>query len=151
MIEGYTFCGLSQAAWADIFLLSKFFVPTFVLACLGAYYQLRKKTEVAIQVGITRLRIAAYNDIFQVYSRLAEQESPTLADNSKINELLAFYGCEELNTDFSSCIGSEQSFDSFYNSICEAIRSNEIYLDYKVKKQCTRVISLFTELNLNSG
>ena len=55
-------------AWAKrhgqtYFCCQSFFVPTFVLACFGAYYQLRKKTEIAIQVGITRLRIAAYNDI----------------------------------------------------------------------------------------
>lgn len=147
-MEGNTFCGLSQAAWSDLFLLSKFFVPSLVLVCFGAYYQLRKKTEVAIQVGVTRLRIAAYNDIAQVYSRLSEQESPTLAEASKINEILGYYGYEVWNTDFSSCIGSEQGFDAFYDSICESIRSNEIYLDYKVKKQCTNAIGIFTELKL---
>lgn len=146
MIEGNTFWGLDQAIWADIFLLLKFFFPSFILALFGSYYQSRKKTEVAIQVGITHLRIAAYNDIAETFSKLSQQVSPTLAENSKIQGILSFYGYGDVNTDYSICLGSEQSFDAFYTDICEAIRSNDIYLDYIVKRQCSDTIGVFTEL-----
>lgn len=146
MIEDNAFMGLGQAVWMDIFSLSKVLVPGLIMACFGAYYQSRKKTEIAIKIGITRLRIGAYNDIAAIFSKLAEQVSPSLADEAKVRIILDFYGYTEQNTDYSICIGSERNFDAFYDSICDVVRENEIYLDYKVKKQCTDAIGLFTEL-----
>lgn len=64
----------------------------------------------------------------------------------KIKEILSFYDYVDLNTDYSSIIGTENGFDSFYHSICEKVDENDIYLDYKVHKQCTGSISIFTHM-----
>lgn len=116
------------------------------MAFFGAYYQTRKKKEIALKVGITRLRIAAYEDIAATFSKLAEQVSPTLSDDAKIKEILSFYGYIDLNTDYSSIIGIEKKFDSFYHAICAKVDENDIYLDYKVHKQCTGSIAIFTHM-----
>lgn len=92
------------------------------------------------------MRIAAYEDIVATFSKLAEQVSPTLSDDAKIKKILSYYGYTDLNTDYSSIIGTEKGFDSFYDSICEKVDENDIYLDYKVHKQCTGSIAIFTHM-----
>ena len=77
---------------------------------------------------------------------MAEQVSPTLSDDAKIKEILSFYDYIDLNTDYSSIIGTEKRFDSFYHAICDKVDENDIYLDYKVHKQCTDSIAIFTHM-----
>lgn len=92
------------------------------------------------------MRIAAYEDIVETISKLAEQVSPTLSDDAQIKKILSYYGYTDLNTDYSSIIGTEKGFDSFYDSICEKVDEYDIYLDYKVHKQWTGSISIFTHM-----
>lgn len=80
MIADNTYLGFYQSTWEDIFSLLKVLLPGLFMAFFGAYYQTRKKKEIALKVGITRLRIAAYEDIAATVSKLAEQVSPTLSD-----------------------------------------------------------------------
>lgn len=148
MIENNTFGGIDQSAWADIFSLLKVLLPGLIMALFGAYYQSRKKMEIAIKTGITRLRIAAYTDIAETSCKLAVQKSPTLSDDAKIREILSFYDYTDPNTDYSSTIGTEKGFDTFYNDIQEKVNENEIYLDYKVHKQCINAIAIFTHMKL---
>lgn len=146
MIVDNIYRGFDQSVWEDIFSLLKVLLPGLFMAFFGAYYQTRKKKEIALKVGITRLRIAAYEDIAATFSKLAEQVSPTLSDDAKIKEILSFYGYIDLNTDYSSIIGIEKKFDSFYHAICAKVDENDIYLDYKVHKQCTGSIAIFTHM-----
>lgn len=146
MIVDNTYWGFDQSAWEDIFSLLKVLLPGLFMAFFGAYYQTRKKKEIALKVGITRLRIAAYEDVVGTVSKLAEQVSPSLSDDAKIKKILSYYGYTDLNTDYSSIIGTEKGFDSFYDSICEKVDENDIYLDYKVHKQCTGSIAIFTHM-----
>ena len=146
MIVDNIYRGFDQSAWEDIFSLLKVLLPGLIMAFFGAYYQTRKKKEIALKVGITRLRIAAYEDIAATFSKLAEQVSPTLSDDAKIKIILSFYGYIDLNTDYSSIIGTEKRFDSFYHAICDKVDENDIYLDYKVHKQCTGSIAIFTHM-----
>lgn len=146
MIVDNIYRGFDQSAWEDIFSLLKVLLPGLILAFFCAYYQTRKKKEIALKVGITRLRIAAYEDIVATFSKLAEQVSPTLSDDAKIKEILSFYDYIDLNTDYSSIIGTEKKFDSFYHAICDKVDENDIYLDYKVHKQCTGSIAIFTHM-----
>ena len=146
MIVDNTYWGLDQSTWENIFSLLEVLLPGLIMAFFGAYYQIRKKKEIALKVGITRLRIATYEDIVETVSTLAEQVSPTLSDDAKIKKNLSFYGYTDLNTDYSSIIGTEKGFDSFYDSICEKVDENDIYLDYKVHKQCTGSIAIFTHM-----
>lgn len=146
MIVDNIYRGFDQSAWEDIFSLLKVLLPGLIMAFFGAYYQTRKKKEIALKVGITRLRIAAYEDIAATFSKLAEQVSPTLSDDAKIKEILSFYDYIDLNTDYSSIIGTEKRFDSFYHAICDKVDENDIYLDYKVHKQCTGSIAIFTHM-----
>lgn len=146
MIVDNTYWGFDQSAWGDIFSLLKVLMPGLVMAFFGAYYQTRKKKEIALKVGITRLRIAAYEDVAGTISKLAEQVSPSLSDDAKIKKILSYYGYTDLNTDYSSIIGTEKGFDSFYDSNCEKVDENDIYLDYKVHKQCTGSIAIFTHM-----
>ena len=146
MIVDNIYWGFDQSAWEDIFSLLKVLLPGLFMAFFGAYYQTRKKKEIALKVGITRLRIDAYEDIAATFSKLAEQVSPTLSDDAKIKEILSFYDYIDLNTDYSSIIGTEKRFDSFYHAICDKVDENDIYLDYKVHKQCTGSIAIFTHM-----
>lgn len=146
MIVDNTFWGFDQSTWENIFSLLEVLLPGLIMAFFGAYYQTRKKKEIALKVGITRLRIAAYEDIVETISKLAEQVSPTLSDDAKIKEILSFYDYIDLNTDYSSIIGTEKRFDSFYHAICDKVDENDIYLDYKVHKQCTDSIAIFTHM-----
>lgn len=146
MIVDNIYRGFDQSAWEDIFSLLKVLLPGLIMAFFCAYYQTRKKKEIALKVGITRLRIAAYEDIVATFSKLAEQVSPTLSDDAKIKEILSFYDYIDLNTDYSSIIGTEKKFDSFYHAICDKVDENDIYLDYKVHKQCTGSIAIFTHM-----
>lgn len=146
MIVVNTYWGLDQSTWENIFSLLEVLLPGLIMAFFGAYYQTRKKKEIALKVGITRFRIAAYEDIVETVSKLAEQVSPTLSDDAKIKKILSYYGYADLNTDYSSIIGTEKGFDSFYHSICEKVDENDIYLDYKVHKQCTGSIAIFTHM-----
>lgn len=146
MIVDNIYRGFDQSAWEDIFSLLKVLLPGLFMAFGGAYYQTRKKKEIALKVGITRLRIAAYEDIAATVSKLAEQVSPTLSDDAKIKEILSFYDYIDLNTDYSSIIGTEKRFDSFYHAICEKVDENDIYLDYKVHRQCAGSIAIFTHM-----
>lgn len=138
--------GLSESAWQDVFSLLNVFLPGLVMICFGAYYELRKKAEIAIKVGISRLRVAAYADIAETYGNLIEEISPTLDDEAIIKVILGYWQMNELRTDYSRLIGTEKEFDSFYKEICHKERLSEIYLDYKVKKQCRNSISLFSEM-----
>lgn len=117
MIVDNIYWGFDQSAWEDIFSLLQVLLPGLFMAFFGVYYQMRKKKEIALKVGITRLRIAAYEDIAATVSKLAEQVSPTLSDDAKIKEILSFYDYIDLNTDYSSIIGTEKNFDSFYPQI----------------------------------
>lgn len=146
MIEYNTFCGLDQAVWVDIFSLLKVLVPGLVMVCFGAYYQLRKKTEIAVKVEIARFRITAYEDIVETFSKLANIVSPTLQDETKLKFILSNYGYMDFSTSYSLIIGTERGFDSFYDDISTKLKENEIYLDYKVNKQCLNAIGVFTEL-----
>lgn len=146
MIVDNIYWGFDQPAWEDIFSLLKVLLPGLFMAFFGAYYQTRKKKEIALKVGITRLRIDAYEDIAATFSKLAEQVSPILSDDAKIKEILSFYDYIDLNTDYSSIIGTEKRFDSFYHAICDKVDENDIYLDYKVHKQCTGSIAIFTHM-----
>ena len=146
MMHSENFLCLSPTAWADVFSVAKVLLPGLVMACFGVYYQLRKKAEVAVKVGIARLRISAYTEIAESYSRLAEQVSPTLADDAKIKEILDCLGVNDTNTDCSKAIGTEAGFDSFYQDICRKERENEIYLDYEVRRQCRSAVAVFTEM-----
>ena len=146
MIVDNIYWGFDQSAWEDIFSLLKVLLPGLFMAFFGAYYQTRKKKEIALKVGITRLRIDAYEDIAATFSKLAEQVSPTLSNYAKIKEILSFYDYIDLNTDYSSIIGTEKRFDSFYHAICDKVDENDIYLDYKVHKQCTGSIAIFTHM-----
>lgn len=146
MIVDSIYRGFDQSVWEDIFSLLKVLLPGIFMAFFGAFYQTRKKKEIALKVGITRLRIAAYEDIAATFSKLAEQVSPTLSDDTKIKEILSFYDYIDLNTDYSSIIGTEKKFDSFYHAICDKVDENDIYLDYKVHKQCTGSIAIFTHM-----
>lgn len=146
MIVDNTYWGFEQSTWENIFSLLNVLLPGLIMAFFGAYYQTRKKKEIALKVGLTRLRIAAYEDIVETVSKLAEQVSPTLSDDAKIKKILSYYGYTDLNTDYSSIIGTEKGFDSFYDSICEKVDENDIYLDYKVHKQCTDSIAIFTHM-----
>lgn len=128
MIVENTYWGLEQSTWENIFSLLKVFLPGSIMAFFGAYYQARKKKEIALKVGITRLRIAAYEDIVETISKLAEQVSPTLSDDAQIKKILSYYGYTDLNTDYSSIIGTEKGFDSFYDSICEKVDEYDITL-----------------------
>lgn len=128
MIVDNIYRGFDQSAWEDIFSLLKVLLPGLIMAFFGAYYQTRKKKEIALKVGITRLRIAAYENIAATFSKLAEQVSPTLSDDAKIKKILSFYGYIDLNTDYSS------------------VDENDIYLDYKVHKQCTGSIAIFIHM-----
>lgn len=83
MIVDNTYWGFDQATWEDIFSLLEVLLPGLIMAFFGAYYQTRKKMEIALKVGITRLRIAAYEDIVETVSKLAEQVSPTLSDDKR--------------------------------------------------------------------
>ena len=145
MIVDSIYRGFDQSVWEDIFSLLKVLLPGIFMAFFGAFYQTRKKKEIALKVGITRLRIAAYEDIAATF-KLAEQVSPTLSDDTKIKEILSFYDYIDLNTDYSSIIGTEKKFDSFYHAICDKVDENDIYLDYKVHKQCTGSIAIFTHM-----
>lgn len=146
MMQSNIFLGMSPTAWADVFSVAKVLLPGLVMACFGAYYQLRKKAEVAVKVGIARLRISAYTEIAEEYSILAEQVSPTLADEAEIKEILGCIGVNDMNTDYSKAIGTEAGFDNFYQEICRKERENEIYLDHDVKKQCRSAVAVFTEM-----
>lgn len=146
MIVDSIYRGFDQSVWEDIFSLLKVLLPGIFMAFFGAFYQTRKKKEIALKVGITRLRIAAYEDIAATFSKLAEQVSPTLSDDTKIKEILSFYDYIDLNTDYSSIIGTEKKLDSFYHAICDKVDENDIYLDYKVHKQCTGSIAIFTHM-----
>lgn len=146
MIVDSIYRGFDQSVWEDIFSLLKVLLPGIFMAFFGAFYQTRKKKEIALKVGITRLRIAAYEDIAATFSKLAEQVSPTLSDDTKIKEILSFYDYIDLNTDYSSIIGTEKKFESFYHAICDKVDENDIYLDYKVHKQCTGSIAIFTHM-----
>ena len=140
-------CGLDQATWTELFSLAKVLLPGLVMACFGAYYQTRKKSETAIKVGITRLRISAYTDIAALFSSLAEQTTPTLADDEKIKYIMnACLGVGDVNPDYSRVLGTEKGFDEFYQKICQKNKEYQIYLAYKVQKQCTDAIGVFTEL-----
>lgn len=142
----FCFLGLMESTWLDIFSLAKIFLPGLVMVCFGANYQLRKKSEIAVKVGIARLRIIGYTDIAETYSRLYEQISPTLEENSQINKMLDCFNFYAPNTDYSKEIGAEISFNKFYDEICMKQREYEIYLDYKVQRQCRDAISVFTEI-----
>ena len=146
MIVDSIYRGFDQSVWEDIFSLLKVLLPGIFMAFFGAFYRTRKKKEIALKVGITRLRIAAYEDIAATFSKLAEQVSPTLSDDTKIKEILSFYDYIDLNTDYSSIIGTEKKLDSFYHAICDKVDENDIYLDYKVHKQCTGSIAIFTHM-----
>lgn len=146
MIVDNIYWGFDQSAWEDIFSLLKVLLPGLFMAFFGAYYQTRKKKEIALKVGITRLRIDAYEDIAATFSKLAEQVSPTLSDDAKIKEILSFYDYIDLNTDYSLIIGTEKRFNSFYHAICDKVDENDIYLDYKVHRQCTGSIAIFTHM-----
>ena len=146
MIVDNIYWGFDQSAWEDIFSLLKVLLPGLFMAFFGVYYQTRKKKEIALKVGITRLRIDAYEDIAATFSKLAEQVSPILSDDAKIKDILSFYDYIDLNTDYSSIIGTEKRFDSFYHAICDKVDENDIYLDYKVHKQCTGSIASFTHM-----
>lgn len=146
MIVDNTYWGFDHSIWENIFSLLEVLLPGLIMAFFGAYYQTRKKKEIALKVGITRLRIAAYEDIVETINKLAEQVSPTLSDDAKIKKILSYYGYTDLNTDYSSIIGTEKKFDSFYHAICDKVDENDIYLDYKVHKQCTGSIAIFTHM-----
>lgn len=148
MMEGNTFVGLDAMNWNDIFSLLNVLIQGASMAFFGKYYQLRKKTEVVVKVEVTRLRLTAYEDIAKVCSRLWEQVSPTLADDTVIKKLLGTHDITDVNTDYSSCLGSEREFDSFYGDLCEVSNSNDIFLDYEVRRQCTNAISFFTHLKI---
>ena len=146
MMEYDTFWGLDQATWLDIFSLLKVLVPGLVMVCFGVYYQLRKKTETAIKIEIAKFRIFAYTDIAYTYSKLANLVSPTLQDETKLKFILSNYGYIDFSTSYSLIVGTERGFDSFYDDISAKLKENEIYLDYKVNKQCLNAIGVFTEL-----
>ena len=107
---------------------------------------MRKKTETAIKIEIAKFRIFAYTDIAYTYSKLANLVSPTLQDETKLKFILSNYGYIDFSTSYSLIVGTERGFDSFYDDISAKLKENEIYLDYKVNKQCLNAIGVFTEL-----
>ena len=72
--------------------------------------------------------------------------SPTLQDETKLKFILSNYGYIDFSTSYSLIVGTERGFDSFYDDISAKLKENEIYLDYKVNKQCLNAIGVFTEL-----
>lgn len=138
--------GVGSSYMVGHFFLIEGFSARVVMVCFGVYYQLRKKTETAIKIEIAKFRIFAYTDIAYTYSKLANLVSPTLQDETKLKFILSNYGYIDFSTSYSLIVGTERGFDSFYDDISAKLKENEIYLDYKVNKQCLNAIGVFTEL-----
>lgn len=142
------FLGLSKDIWEGLFSVAKVLLPGIILALFAIYYQLRKKAEIKLEGAITKLRIKSYEHIQDRFCRIINTVSPTLQDESIIKGIKKFLSYPDLNIDYSECVGSEASFDKFYDEITILQRQENIYLDEVTKKRLERSVALFTHCKL---